>query len=130
MIRLKLFRSRLALFGSIMSLIVVIVALTGSIIAPYGASEFSDDLLCPPSRAHYLGTDHHGRDVYSRILRGCSTTLSLAITTICFAGAVGILWGLMAAYTKGLVSDLLSRAIDIVMSITSIMIALHVLAIV
>jgi len=113
-----------------MSLVVVILTLIGPFIAPYGPSEFTDDLLQAPSSIHYLGSDGHGRDLFSRILRGGKITLSLAITTIFFAGAVGIFWGLMAAYTRGIAANLFNRAIDVAMSFPSIMLALLVLAVV
>ncbi len=126
----KLFRSRLALYGAIMSLVVVIISLIAPFIAPYGAAEFTDNLLHPPSGNHYLGTDDHGRDLFSRILRGGSITLSLAVTIICFSASFGTLWGLLAAYTRGTIGTIINRAIDIVMSFPSIMMALLVLAIV
>jgi peptide/nickel transport system permease protein len=113
-----------------MSLIVIVSSLIAPFVTPYGSSEFTADLLRPPSRNHYLGTDGHGRDLFSRILRGGRITLSLAITTICFAGSFGILWGLMGAYTRGMIGNFFNRAIDVVMSFPSIMLALLVLAIV
>lgn len=130
MSRFKLFRSRLALYGSIMSLIVVIAGLIGPLIAPYGSSEFSADILKPPSRSHLLGSDNYGRDLFSRILWGTRVTLSLAIITVFFAGTFGILWGVLAAYTRGIVGNFINRTIDFVMSFPAIMTALFVLAIV
>jgi peptide/nickel transport system permease protein len=56
-------------------------------------------------------------------------TLSLALATVFFAGVLGTLWGLMAAYTRGIVGTLLNRGVDVVMSFPSIMLALLVLAI-
>jgi peptide/nickel transport system permease protein len=113
-----------------MSSIVVIASLLAPLLAPYGPSEFNPDLLHPPSGDYYLGTDGHGRDLFSRIVGGGRITLSLAITTIFFSGAFGTLWGLLAAYTKGLAGNFINRVIDVVMSFPSIMIALLVLAIV
>lgn len=107
----------------------LIFCLIGPLIAPYRSSEFSPDLLRPPSEKHYLGTDGHGRDLFSNILRGGLTTLSLSIIIICLAGTLGILWGLMAAYQKGIAGTFLNRAIDVVMSFPSIMLALFILAI-
>ena len=108
----KLLRSRLALIGSIMTMTVVVFCLLGPLIAPYGLSEFSNELLSPPSINHYFGSDGHGRDLFSRILRGGLITLSIAVPTVLIAGVFGTLWGLMAAFTKGLVCNLLNRAMD------------------
>jgi peptide/nickel transport system permease protein len=112
-----------------MSLIVVIVSLISPLIAPYGSSEFTPDILQPPCRDHYLGTDGYGQDLFSRILLGGKTTLSLAIVALSFGGLLGTLWGLIAAYTKGMVGNILNRFIDLFMSFPSIMIAIFVLAI-
>ena len=112
-----------------MSAVVILISLAAPLIAPYGASQYTSALLSPPSETHYLGTDSHGRDLYSRILRGGRVTLSLALATVFFAGVLGTLWGLMAAYTRGIVGALLNRGVDVVMSFPSIMLALLVLAI-
>ena len=129
MSRFKLLRSRLALYGGILSLIVIMLSVIGPFIAPYGPLEFSGNLLSPPSRNHYLGTDGHGRDLFSLILMGGWVTLSLAITTTFFAGTIGTLWGLMAAYTTGIKGNIINRTIDFAMSFPSIMTALLVLAV-
>jgi peptide/nickel transport system permease protein len=125
----RFLRSRLALWGAVMSVLVVLISLLAPMIAPYGVSQYTSDLLSPPSGSHYLGTDSHGRDLYSRILRGGRVTLSLALTTVFFAGILGTLWGLMAAYVPGIVGTLLNRGVDVIMSFPSIMLALLVLAI-
>jgi peptide/nickel transport system permease protein len=126
----KLFRSRLVLAGGIMSLSVVIIAIIAPLIAPYGSSEFTDDLLRPPSGKYFLGTDDHGQDLLSRILRGSRITLFLAVTITAIAALFGVLWGLMAAYTSGVAAILFNRAIDVGLSFPSVMTALLVLAIV
>jgi peptide/nickel transport system permease protein len=113
-----------------MSLIVVVVSLIGPYIAPYGPSEFTPNLLKSPSKTYLMGSDSHGRDLFSRILRGGRITLGLAASTILLAGAIGIVWGMMAAYVTGFVGSLINRSIDLVMSFPSIMTALLVLAIV
>ena len=127
--KFRFLRSRLAVWGAIMSAVVILISLAAPLIAPYGASQYTSALLSPPSETHYLGTDSHGRDLYSRILRGGRVTLSLALATVFFAGVLGTLWGLMAAYTRGIVGALLNRGVDVVMSFPSIMLALLVLAI-
>ena len=127
--KFRFLRSRLAVWGAVMSAVVILISLAAPLIAPYGASQYTSALLSPPSETHYLGTDSHGRDLYSRILRGGRVTLSLALATVFFAGVLGTLWGLMAAYTRGIVGALLNRGVDVVMSFPSIMLALLVLAI-
>jgi peptide/nickel transport system permease protein len=125
----KLLRSKSFLYGAILTIIVAMISLIAPLISPYDASEFSIQRLSPPSKIHLLGTDEHGRDLFSRILRGGRVTLSLAISIIGIAGTFGILWGLIAAYVKGIAADILSRSIDFALSFPSIMTALIILSI-
>lgn len=127
--RHKLLRSRLALYGAIMSSIVVLISFIGPLIAPYGSSDFSSKLLSPPCRNHFLGSDDHGRDLFSRIIRGTRVTLSLAITVVFIGGAFGTLWGIISAYTRGIIGNFINRSIDFGLSFPAIMTALFVLAI-
>ncbi len=125
-----LFRSKPALLGAIMSLIVVVIGFSAPLIAPYGPLEFSDKLLSPPSRDYYLGTDGHGRDLFSRIIMGSRITLLLAVIIISFSLIFGIVWGILAADEGGIIGTLINRAIDVVMAFPSILLALFVLAVV
>jgi ABC-type dipeptide/oligopeptide/nickel transport system permease subunit len=130
MSKFLLFRSRLAFFGMVMTLIVIIFSVLGPFIAPYPPSEFTSDILHPPSKAHLLGSDAHGRDLLSRMLRGGRITLSLAFSTMLICSVFGTLFGMLAAYIPGFFGNLINRAIDFIMSFPSIMTALIVLAIV
>ena len=126
----RMARSRLFLFGGIVSLTVMILSLIAPWIAPYGPSQFTNDLLQPPSRQHLLGTDRYGQDLFSLVLRGGRVTLSLAFVTAGLAASLGIAWGILAAYMRGITGIFLNRAIDALMSFPSILTALFVLAIV
>ncbi len=128
--RLKLFRSRLATYGACSAVVVIFIGIIGPHLAPYGTLESTNDLLHPPSLKYLLGTDSYGQDLFSRILRGCRITLTLAGTTVFFAALFGVLWGLLAAYTRGKAGIVFNRSIDVAMSFPSIMTALLVLAIV
>jgi len=112
-----------------MALTVVILSLIAPLIAPYNPSEFSADLLNPPSLHRAFGTDEYGRDLFSRILHGGRITLSIAIIPLFLATVFGTLWGLLAAYTKGVGGIILNRLIDVLLSFPAIMVALFVLAI-
>lgn len=129
MFRLLLWKNKSARFGGIMSLTVIILSLIAPLITPFSPSEFSSDILRPPSRNHLFGTDEYGRDLFSRILRGSLITLRIAIVSLSLAATFGILWGLLAAYIRGIIGIIFNRFIDVLMSFPSIMVALFVLAI-
>jgi len=127
--RLHIWRSRLFLVGMSISIILVITSVFSPFLAPYTSTEFSQYQLAPPNKTFCFGTDEYGRDLFSRILRGGLITLSLSFVTVFFSGFLGISWGLLAAYTKGVAHIITTRAIDFLISFPAIIIALFVLSI-
>ena len=81
-----------------------------------------------PSAAHWLGTDHLGRDLLSRILWGARTVLAIAPLTVVGASILGSLLGLCAGYYRGVVDLVLSRVSDIVLSFPVIILYMIILA--
>jgi peptide/nickel transport system permease protein len=108
----------------------VLVALLAPVLAPYPPNTTDPLALASPtpSRAHWLGTDHHGRDILSRIVWGARTVLTVAPLTVLGAAALGSLWGLSAGYYRGVVDLVLSRASDIVLTFPVIILYMIVLA--
>jgi peptide/nickel transport system permease protein len=81
-----------------------------------------------PSRAHWLGTDHLGRDILARILWGARTVLTVAPLAVLGATLLGALVGLSAGYYRGWVDLVLSRAGDIILTFPVIILYMIVLA--
>ena len=72
--------------------------------------------LAEPDATHWLGTDHLGRDIFSRLLYGARITLGFSILAMLVTASVGSLLGIMAGYMKGKVDNLLMRLCDIMVS--------------
>src|SRR5690606_2870619 len=87
-----------------------------------GSDNFAGDMI------YALGTDGQGRDLFSAMLYGLRTSLTVGIGSAVVAGAVGTLLGLIAAYAGGSVDALLMRIVDLVMALPSILVALLMLA--
>jgi peptide/nickel transport system permease protein len=85
--------------------------------------------LKAPSGAHWFGTDDLGRDVFARVLAGASSVLTVAVAATALGLAGGITIGLVAAYYRGLVDDILMRGVDALLSFPGIIIALLVLTV-
>lgn len=68
------------------------------------------------SAAHWLGTDHLGRDVLSRLLYGIRTTLGFAVLTMFLTVSIGTLLGMLAGYLRGRTDTVLMRLCDVVMA--------------
>jgi len=105
-----------------------LVALTGPFWAPYAATEMLvGKTYEPPSSRHLLGTDNFGRDIFSRVVLGERVVLSLALSSAFIAVVFGSAIGILLAYTLGWVDLLAMRAIEIIISIPPLILALLVL---
>jgi peptide/nickel transport system permease protein len=120
----RLLRNRLSLVGLVIFSLLVIVAIFGPALAPYPYMEqHLDNVAEGPSLVFWLGTDDLGRDLFSRTLWGARTAAIVAIISTVFSLALGIVLGALAAYLGGWVDWLVSRLIDITMSIPSLLFA-------
>jgi peptide/nickel transport system permease protein len=78
--------------------------------------------------SHPLGTDELGRDILSRILYGSRVTLSIAAAAVILGGVVGVLLGIVAGYSRGMVDRVLMRIVDVQLSLPLMLLALLVVA--
>lgn len=83
-----------------------------------------------PSGAHWLGTDHLGRDTFSRLIIAANTSLVSVGSVLAIAMTIGIAMGTIAGYHRGWVDDVMMRVVDVGLSIPSLIIALAVIGIV
>ncbi len=122
--------SQPALIGLAIILAWILAALLAPWIAPYppNASNMAALADPTPSRAHWLGTDHLGRDILSRILWGARPVLAVAPVAVLGATALGSLLGLAAGYHRRWIDLVISRACDIVLTFPVIILYMIILA--
>jgi peptide/nickel transport system permease protein len=119
------------LLGAVLIGVFLLMAIFGPWLAPYSPSLQSlDHLLEPPSRAHWLGTDENGCDLLSQLLHGArlAALISLSVVLICFA--IGTAVGTLAGYFGGVIDEVLSRFIDVLLAFPGILLNLAIVAIV
>jgi peptide/nickel transport system permease protein len=123
---LRVFLSRpVAIIGSIIVLIFVIAAILPKFIAPQDPIEQDlNNTLSPPTGAHLLGTDTLGRDMLSRLIFGTRTAAMVGVVALSIAAISGMLLGLIAGYSGGIVSVLIMRFIDALMVFPMILLAM------
>ena len=119
-----------ALIGLAIILAWILAALLAPWIAPYppNASDMAALANPTPSRAHWLGTDHLGRDILSRILWGARPVLGVAPVAVLGATALGSLLGLAAGYHRRWIDLVISRVCDIVLTFPVIILYMIILA--
>ena len=118
-----------ARFGMLVVLIYSIVAIFAPFIAPYGEREILGRSFELWSEKYPLGTDNLGRDMLSRMIFGARNTIGLALSITILAFLLGSLTGMIAAALGGWVDQILSRIVDVLMSIPSLIFALLILSI-
>lgn len=107
------------------------LAFLGPVVAPYGPNE--QDLMATlqaPSAAHPFGTDHIGRDVLSRVLVGTRYSLLICLASVLAGALVGVPLGIVSGYRGGRVDTVLSGAIDILLTIPAIVLAIAIVSVV
>jgi len=116
--------------GAMVVVIMILVALTAPVIAPYDplAVDFGA-MLSPPSAAHWLGTDSFGRDVLSRLIYGSRTALIVGFGAAFVGATAGAILGVGSAYFRGWIDLVLQRFMDIFISFPLIILALAIVAI-
>jgi len=119
------FGRKLAMFGFIIIVLVILTAIFAPLIAPYDPYKVSlTERLAQPSLSHLLGTDQFGRDTLSRIIYGARISLLVSILSVGIGAAIGQSLGLIAAYFGGWVNAVIMRIIDAIMCVPPILIAL------
>jgi len=119
-----------ARIGLAMVLINMIAAIFTPWIAPYTETEVVGDVWLPSSEDNLLGTDHLGRDMFTRLIYGARNTIAIAFITTILSFFVGIIGGFFAATLGGWADQLLSRVIDILMAFPTLIFALMVLSVI
>ena len=119
-----------ARIGLAMVLINVFAAIFAPIIAPYGETEIVSDVWMPSSSENFLGTDHLGRDLFTRLVYGARNTILIAFVTTMISFVIGSVLGFFAAALGGWTELGLSRIIDILMAFPTLIFALIALSVV
>lgn len=119
------FRSWTFVAGFAIVLFWVLCALFGRDLVPY--DPFADDMLnalLPPSAEHWFGTDQLGRDVFSRVIAGARDILTIAPLATILSTVLGTALGLTMGYFGGMVDEVLSRLVDAVLALPTVIVAL------
>ena len=118
-----------ALIGLVLTALFVLAAIFAPLIAPYGNGEIVGDVWEPMSAAHWLGTDNLGRDLLSRMIYGARITIFIAVLATALSFSLGAILGFSAAVFGGWFDTLLSRFVDLLMAIPTLIFGLVVLSV-
>ena len=126
-------RHKLAMAATILLVVILLIAMFAKEIAPYGPTEIEvgNAFAAPfsaasdPSRPiHFLGTDHLGRDYFSRIIFAARISLTVAVSVTLGSVIIGALFGAVSGFYGGLLDDAFQRAVDFLLTIPGLPILL------
>jgi peptide/nickel transport system permease protein len=113
----------------IVLLVFVLAAIFAPVISPYSPILYHPAIAEQgPSLAHPLGTDDLGRDQLSRVIYGTRISLSVGVITILMGGLAGTILGIVGAYSKGWIDQLITIIVDALLSFPSLILALALVA--
>ena len=114
--------------GVLLVVLLVLLALVGPYVTPHSPTDFVAAPYAKPGGQAALGSDYLGRDVLSRFLAGGRSILGLSAAATALGLFLGVLVGLVAAYSRGLLDDVLMRLMDVILAFPSIVLALVAIA--
>src|SRR5699024_7029125 len=126
----KLSKNKAALVGGFLILFFIVVALIGPYFTPY-QPDTTDvvNKLQPPTADHWFGTDHHGRDIFSRIIHGMSITLYVGFFSVILGATAGVVLGIIAGYYGGRIDAFIMRCMDVLLAFPGILLALAIVSV-
>ncbi len=121
-------------FAGAIGCAIVTVVILAALLAPWIATHNPDQLdvmnrFAKPSLQHWFGSDHLGRDLYSRIVHGASVAMVVALTAIAAALTLGTMLGILAAYLPARTERLVLILFDVISSFPSLVLALAIVAV-
>jgi peptide/nickel transport system permease protein len=125
--RRRIGRTPTALIGAAIILVIVLAAVFAPLLAPSDplATDLAQQAL-PPGAHHLLGTDKLGRDIFSRILYGARTSITIGFVAVGIAITLGTAIGLVAGYLRGRVDTVAMGAMDVMLAFPSIILAIAI----
>lgn len=122
-------KNKLALIGIIVLAVIILAAIFAPVLTKYDYyTQNLDEKLLTPSKAHIMGTDKFGRDIFTRILYGARVSLKIGFISMAIATVSGIVIGLICGFYGGALDNILMRIMDIMLSIPGLVLAIAIAA--
>ena len=125
-----------AVLGLVVIAIVALLALLADLIAPYSPYLTNPEVFLKPpfwqtggSLSYPLGTDAIGRDILSRLIHGARLSLTIGVAVVAISVVVGTVLGLIAGFARGVTEILIMRAMDIILTMPSLLLAIVIVAV-
>ncbi|GAE29805.1 ABC transporter permease [Alkalihalobacillus hemicellulosilyticus] len=126
----KMRKNRGAMIGGFFILFFIMTAIIGPFFTPYTPTETNYSVkLIGPSADHWFGTDHHGRDIFSRIIHGMGITLYIGFLSTFISAIVGTVLGIISGYYGKSTDAIIMRIMDVLLAFPGILLALAIVSV-
>jgi peptide/nickel transport system permease protein len=126
----RFFKNKLSILGLAVVIILILVSLLAGVLRPYDPLKISISTRTQgPSPTHYLGTDHFGRDIYSRILSGAKISLTVGILSVALGALIGIILGAIGGYFGGWLDYVIVLIMDTIISFPATLLAIGLMSV-
>ena len=123
----KIIEKKICLYCGLFIAVICLIALLAEFMAPYPFyKQFPEKALSSASWKHWLGTDHLGRDLLSRMIYGARMSMAVGIFTALISAILGLFYGLLSGWFGGFTDRVMMRFIDIMFSIPSLVLLILV----
>lgn len=111
-----------AVVGLVLLVIFILIAIFSDLLITHNPASMSADILAKPfTKGHIFGTDHLGRDLYSRVIVGTRYSITLGLASTIFSMICGIILGSIAGFVGGFVDEFLMRVLDVIQSVPGVL---------
>lgn len=120
-----------AMIGLVIVVLLVIIAIVARVVYDFNADIVAQNLevrFQKPSMEHPFGTDHYGRDQFTRVAYGASYSLLVGIIAVAISCAIGTTLGMIAGYYGGLTENIIMRTCDVFVGIPSILLGVAIMS--
>lgn len=126
----RFFHNRNFTVGFLLSVVIIAMALVSFFWTPYPPNRMNaQDRLQGPSIRHVLGTDHYGRDILSRVMKGAVNSIIVGLVTVAIGLSLGVLLGMLAAYYGRFVDEVIMRFADLLFGFPAVLTAILITSI-
>jgi peptide/nickel transport system permease protein len=125
----RLRRSKTAMVGLAIVVLLLLVAAGANLLAPYSPTQTTPESISPPTWTHLMGTDLLGRDVLSRVIYGSRVSVYVGVVSILLAIFVGIPLGTVAGFYGGRVDQIIMRLMDVMLAFPIFLLAIVIMVI-
>jgi ABC-type dipeptide/oligopeptide/nickel transport system permease subunit len=120
-------RAPLSAFWGCVAALIVLVAIAAPLIAPQDPLMANFRMMAkPPGEAGWFGTDQVGRDVFSRVIHGSRTSITIAVAAVLLGTTLGALWGLACGFFGGRFDTISQRAMEFMQSFPDLILAMAI----